>query len=73
MAQIGERMGEERYSESDELEEGELKEEEIISIRVSWATLHLGAELVMSQCMEEEYIKGKDDLLADKEEELVGA
>ena len=50
-------MGEGRYS--DELEEEELEEEEIISIGAGRTTLRLGAELVMSECVEEEDIKGK--------------
>ena len=36
-------------------------------------TLRLGVELLKSECVEEEDIKEKEDLLADKGEELVGA
>ena len=50
-------MGEGRYS--DELEEEELEEEEIISIGAGRATLRLGTELVRSECVDEEDIKGK--------------
>ena len=37
------------------------------------ATLRLGAEQVRSEYVEDEDIKGKEDLLADKGEELVAA
>ena len=70
MTKIGEGTGEGRYSDPDELEEEEL--EESISMSAGRATLRLGAELVWSECVEDENIKGKEDLLADKREELVG-
>ena len=52
-------MGEGRYSDLDGLEEEQLEEEEIISIGAGRAILHLGAELVMSEFVKEEDIKGK--------------
>ena len=69
----GEGAGEGRYSDPDELEEEELEEEESISIGAGRTTLRLGAELVRSECVVEKDIKRKEDLLADKREELVGA
>ena len=59
MSKAGECTGEGRYSDPDEPEEEELGEEEIISIGVGRAILRLGAELVMSECVDEEDIKGK--------------
>ena len=69
MVKTGEGTGEGRYSDPDELEEEEL--EKGISMSVGRVTLRLGAELVRSECVEEEDIKGKEDLLADDREELV--
>ena len=49
-----------RYSESDELEEEGL--EEGISMNAGRVILRLGAELVRSECVEEDDIKGKGGL-----------
>mgnify|MGYP004704003143 CR=1 FL=1 len=63
------KIGEGRYSDPDELEEEKL--EKSISMSASRVTLRLGAELVRSECVEEEDIERKEDLLADDREELV--
>ena len=65
MSKDGECTGEGRYSDPDELEEEKLGEEEIISIGVGWATLRLGAELVMSECVDDEDIKGRRRLTSE--------
>ena len=49
-----------RYSDPDELEEEGL--EDGMSIRTGRGTLRLGAELVRSECVEEDDIKGKRGL-----------
>ncbi|XP_027099188.1 uncharacterized protein [Coffea arabica] len=62
------RTGGGRYSDPDELEEEEL--DESISIGAGRTILRLGAELVRSECVEEDDIKRKEDLLVDEGEEL---
>ena len=64
------------YSDSDELGDEELEEEgeeEIISMGIGRVTLRLGAELVISECVEEEDIKVREDLLANRKGKLKGA
>ncbi|XP_071926220.1 uncharacterized protein [Coffea arabica] len=62
------RTGGGRYSDPDELEEEEL--DESISIGAGRTILRLGAELVRFECVEEDDIKRKEDLLVDEGEEL---
>ena len=44
-----------------------------LAMSADLASLRLGTELVRSECVEEEDIKRKEDLLVDKGKELVGA